>query len=81
MGNIDAPDGDWMARVQRAVRDPHVELHINLPGGDFVGGAQRGLISQGNATETELSWVARAAANGERELGSIQFRKPGPGGS
>ncbi|GAA4233421.1 polymorphic toxin-type HINT domain-containing protein [Actinomadura meridiana] len=73
---INAADGTWQGPVQSAIRDSKVKLHINLPGGDFIGGAQRGLIGEGNATELELSWVARAVANGERKWSSINFWAP-----
>ncbi|MER5884941.1 polymorphic toxin-type HINT domain-containing protein [Streptomyces sp. NPDC001941] len=73
---VNVPDGTWQDPVERGIRDRNVRLHVNLPGRDFVGGAQRGLDNSGTATELEMSWIARSVANGERDWGSVHFYEP-----
>ncbi len=70
----DLPENGWQGPVEDAIRDPSVQLHINMKGmGNFINSAKAGLEPGAYATDTEMGWIARAVANGERSWSSISF--------
>ncbi|MFJ6247818.1 MULTISPECIES: ricin-type beta-trefoil lectin domain protein [unclassified Streptomyces] len=83
-----ASPADFARIAEMAIADPNVILHINLTGLDGLGGfmaaAQRGLRAgvHGQATDYEMSMIARALHNGQRSWDSIKFYSPtGPKGA
>lgn len=69
------PDDGWKFPVERMIGDPNVTLHVNVTGWEktkFEGAARNGLKG-GLATELEMSWIARAVANGQRSWDSVHF--------
>jgi hypothetical protein len=68
------PDDGWKFPVERMIGDPNVTLRVNTTGWetDFEGAARNGL-SGGLAAELEMSWIARAVANGQRSWDSVHF--------
>jgi hypothetical protein len=65
---------EWQGPVESAIRDPSVRLHVNLGGlGNFIDAAKAGLQPGAYATDTEMGWIARAVANGERSWSSVTF--------
>jgi hypothetical protein len=75
------PDDGWKAPVERMIGDRNVTLRINMNGWETsFDGAVRNGLEGGKATELEMSWVARAVANGQRSWDSVHFYSGGPGG-
>ncbi|MFE0629002.1 RHS repeat-associated core domain-containing protein [Streptomyces sp. NPDC058864] len=71
------PNDGWKAPVQRMIGDPNVTgIHVNMTGWktDFDGAVKKGLAEDG-ATNLEMSWIARAVANGQRSWDSVHFYK------
>ncbi len=68
------PDDGWKAPTERMIGDPNVTLHVNMKGFEegFEGAVRRGLLGDG-ATNLEMSWIARAVANGQRSWDSVHF--------
>ncbi|MDN3024438.1 polymorphic toxin-type HINT domain-containing protein [Streptomyces sp. S.PB5] len=75
------PDDGWKFPVERMIGDPNVTLRVNITGWetDFEGAVRNGLRG-GLATELEMSWIARAVANGQRSWNTVHFYEVGPGG-
>ncbi|MFE7974266.1 polymorphic toxin-type HINT domain-containing protein [Streptomyces shenzhenensis] len=74
------PDDGWKFPVERMIGDPNVTLRVNITGWetDFEGAARNGLKG-GLATELEMSWIARAVANGQRSWDSVHFYRAAGG--
>lgn len=83
-----APRNAFAKMAEHAIADPNVTLHVNQAGleahGDFMAAAQRGLTGGeegGAATDYEMSMIARAVHNGQRDWSSVKFYSPrGPKG-
>jgi RHS repeat-associated protein len=75
---------DFAYSARKAIADPNVTLRVNRTGFvDFMKSAQRGLDAgeDGYATDLEMSYIARALANGQRSWDSIKWYSPnGRGG-
>ncbi|MFC8506027.1 ricin-type beta-trefoil lectin domain protein [Streptomyces sp. NPDC057411] len=73
---------DYAKLVEKDVADPNVTLHINMSGlqdhGTFFDAAQRGLKfgEAGHATDYEMSMIARALVNGQRDWNTVKFYFP-----
>ena len=65
----------WKGLVRTAIKNPGTTLHVFLGNaeGGFVGMATRGFEPDAIATEQEMSYIARAVANGQRSWDSVNF--------
>jgi hypothetical protein len=67
----------WRGQVTTALKDPNTTIHVLTRGfsGGFKDMALRGFADPNGAlaTEREMSFIARAVANGQRSWQSVQF--------
>lgn len=71
------PQDMWMARVQNAIKNPNITVHVytekfNLYGG-FEEMAVRGISNSPYGTDKEMGWIARAVMHKQTTWDDIKF--------